>query len=84
MQKIQSYIAKVLSGNDLSQEEMQHATHIIAKGHSTPAQFMSLLTAIQMKGITPDELCAAVQEMENYIYILNRENNKYHIKILDF
>ncbi|MGN1482052.1 bifunctional anthranilate synthase component II/anthranilate phosphoribosyltransferase [Porcipelethomonas sp.] len=54
--QLKPFIAKVVDGNSLSQEEAMDAMDIIMSGNATDAQISSLLTALRIKGETIDEI----------------------------
>ncbi len=60
---MKSLIAKVVSGNVLSTDEARSAFDIMMSGDATPAQIASFLTALHMRGETPDEIAAGAQVM---------------------
>jgi anthranilate phosphoribosyltransferase len=61
--EIQRFITKVAEGKHLSQEETSRAFQIIMNGGATPAQIASLLTALHIKGETPEEITGAALVM---------------------
>ena len=60
---IKEAIGKVVSGNDLSEEEMVGVMNEIMGGEATPAQIGSFITALRMKGETVDEIAGAARVM---------------------
>lgn len=60
---IREAIAKVVEGQDLTQEQMMAVMEQIMDGHATAAQIASLATALRMKGETVAELCGAARIM---------------------
>jgi anthranilate phosphoribosyltransferase len=55
-------IRKIVDGRDLSRTEAVEAMNEVMGGEATDAQIAALITALRMKGETPDEIsgCAAV------------------------
>lgn len=53
---MKEYIAKVVDGKDLTEEEARGAMKIMLEGEATQAQIASFLTALRMKGETLEEL----------------------------
>ena len=60
---IQQAIADVVEGRDLSTEQAAQAMNEIMSGEATPAQFGALVTALRLKGETPDEIAGMAQVM---------------------
>lgn len=60
---IRKAIALVISGNDLSEDEMIMVMDEIMSGAATPAQIGSFITALRMKGETVAEITGAVKVM---------------------
>lgn len=56
-------ITRVVGGQDLSGEEMTAVMRIIMEGEATPAQIGAFLTALRLKGETPEEIGAAAAVM---------------------
>ena len=57
------YAAKVVEGNDLTEQEASEAMDIIMSGGATNAQIASLLTALRMKGETVEEITGFAKVM---------------------
>ncbi|HUU09848.1 MAG TPA: anthranilate phosphoribosyltransferase [Phycisphaerae bacterium] len=57
------FIAKLAAGEDLSLEESREAMGDIMAGRATPAQVAAFLTALAIKGPTPDEIAGAAMVM---------------------
>ena len=53
---MKEYIAKVVDGKDLTEEEAKKAMEIMLSGEATQAQIAAFLTAMRMKGETLEEL----------------------------
>ena len=61
---IKKSIAKVVSGEDLTQGEMEETMEEIMTGKATPAQIGSFITALRIKGETVDEITGAAKVMK--------------------
>ena len=61
--QIQNAIAKVVSGDSLSRQEMRSVMQLLMTGECTDAQIGGLLIALRMKGETIDEITAAAEVM---------------------
>ena len=57
------YIQKLARGGHLSLDESQAAMREIMDGRATPAQIAAYLTALSIKGPTPDEIAGAALVM---------------------
>jgi len=53
------FIKKLVRGEDLSLDESRDAIASIMEGRATPAQIAAFLTALSIKGPTPDEIAGA-------------------------
>ena len=60
---IKDAIAKVVSGDDLTEKEMEVAMGEVMTGKATPAQIGSFITALRIKGETVDEITGAARAM---------------------
>ena len=60
---IQETIDKLVSGRSLTRETAADAMRVIMAGEATPAQIGALVTALRMKGETPDEIAGMAQVM---------------------
>ena len=56
MADIKQAIQSVVEGNDLSMDQAADAMGVIMDGEATPAQFGAFVTALRMKGETPEEI----------------------------
>lgn len=56
-------LAKIIRGEDLSEEEMIRATAAIMEGEASPAQIGGFLTGLRLKGETVDEITGAARVM---------------------
>jgi anthranilate phosphoribosyltransferase len=61
---IKQAIAKVVSGNNLDEEEMKAVMEAILSGIATPAQIGAFITALRIKGETLDEITGAAKAMQ--------------------
>ena len=60
---IQQAIEQVVAGRSLSTEDAAQAMNEIMDGEATPAQFGAFVTALRLKGETPDEVAGMAQTM---------------------
>ncbi len=60
---IQQALARIVDGNDLTQDETAAVFKLIMTGEATPAQIGAFLAAIRTKGETPAELAGAATTM---------------------
>ena len=60
---IKELISKVVSGEDLTEAEMEKAMDEIMTGTATPAQIGAFITALRLKGETVDEITGAARVM---------------------
>lgn len=60
---IQQALEQVLTGSDLSSEQMESVMNIIMQGEATSAQIAGFIIALRMKGECVDELTAAARVM---------------------
>lgn len=58
---IKQAIAKVVTGNDLSAEEMKSVMEMVLSGMATPAQVGAFITALRIKGETVEEITEAAK-----------------------
>lgn len=61
--ELKPYIAKVIEGKHLTQEEARNAIDIIMSDKATNAQTAALLTAMRMNVETPEEIAGCAQGM---------------------
>ncbi|MGN1339669.1 MAG: anthranilate phosphoribosyltransferase [Oscillospiraceae bacterium] len=62
---IKEAIIKVTNGTDLSYDEAAEVTREIMTGNTTPEQTAAYLTALHIKGETPDEISASAYVMRD-------------------
>lgn len=60
---IQQALARVVAGNDLSQDEMVEVMTAVMSGQATPAQIGGFLVALRMKSESLDEITGAAMVM---------------------
>jgi anthranilate phosphoribosyltransferase len=60
---IKQFISKVVSGEDLTEAEMETAMNEIMTGTATAAQIGAFITALRLKGETVDEITGAARVM---------------------
>ena len=63
MTDIREHIQAVVDGRDLSVDEAAQAMTEIMEGRATPAQFGSFVTALRMKGESPEEIAGMARVM---------------------
>lgn len=61
--ELKKYIAKVVDGENLTEQEAENAVDIIMSGGATNAQTAGLLVALRMKGETIDEIIGFAKGM---------------------
>ncbi|SDP61538.1 anthranilate phosphoribosyltransferase [Desulforhopalus singaporensis] len=62
---IREAISRVVSGTDLSEQEMVVVMNEIMEGQATDAQIAAFITALRMKGETVEEIVGAVRVMRD-------------------
>jgi len=60
---IREAIDRLVEKEDLSEEEIREVMSEVMEGRATPAQIASFLTALRMKGETPEEITGCAKEM---------------------
>ncbi|MDP6510970.1 MAG: anthranilate phosphoribosyltransferase [Dehalococcoidia bacterium] len=60
---IREAIARVVDRQDLTQDEAQGVMEEIMRGEATPSQIASFITALRMKGETPEEIAGCARSM---------------------
>ena len=68
---IKEAIGKVVSKTNLTEGEMEEVTREILSGNASASQIASLLTALRMKGETPEEVTAAAKVVREKITGMN-------------
>ena len=64
---IQTALARLLDGRDLSRREAHDAMHAIMRGEATPAQIAGFLVALRAKGETADEIAGCAEAMREHV-----------------
>ncbi len=65
MSRVKEAISKVIAGENLSQAEASGAMDEIMSGQATDAQIAAFITALRMKGETPEEIAGCAQVMRD-------------------
>ena len=76
---IKQLIAKVVQGEDLTEDEMATAMDEIMSGEATPAQIGAFITALRLKGETVDEIAGAARTMRAKATKININNHAVNI-----
>jgi len=76
---IKRFIAKVVSGDDLTRDEMEMAMEEVMSGKATPAQIGSFITALRIKGETVDEIVGAATVMRAKAKKIDLNNHAVNI-----
>jgi anthranilate phosphoribosyltransferase len=76
---IKQLIAKVVRGENLTEEEMAAAMDEIMTGTATAAQIGSFITALRLKGETVDEIAGAARTMRARATKININNHAVNI-----
>jgi anthranilate phosphoribosyltransferase len=76
---IKELISKVVSGENLSESEMEKAMDEIMTGTATPAQIGAFITALRLKGETVDEITGAARAMRARATKINVNNHMVNI-----
>jgi len=63
---IREAIAKAVEGRDLGAEEAEAVMGEIMSGEATPSQIAAFITALRMKGETPDEIAGCARAMRRH------------------
>lgn len=63
---LKEFIAQIIEGQNLSQQDAQQAMEVIMSGQAGEIQISALLTALRMKGETSVEITGFAQTMRNY------------------
>ncbi len=64
---LKPYIAKITTGEDLTEAEAEQAMQIIMTGQATPAQVGGYLVALRMKGETVAEITGSARAMRSVV-----------------
>ncbi len=76
---IKELIAKVVQGEDLTEDEMAAAMDEIMTGAATSAQIGAFITALRLKGETVDEITGAAKTMRAKATKININNHAVNI-----
>jgi anthranilate phosphoribosyltransferase len=68
---IKEAIGKVVLKRDLTEEEMREVMEEITKGSASDAQIASFITALRMKGETPQEITVAARVIRDKVSMIN-------------
>ncbi|HEV3478061.1 MAG TPA: hypothetical protein VG144_01275, partial [Gaiellaceae bacterium] len=60
---MQTLLARLLDGHDLTRDEAREAMNTIMSGEATPAQIGGFLVALRLKGETADEIAGCAEAM---------------------
>jgi anthranilate phosphoribosyltransferase len=64
---MQTAIARLLDGHDLTRDEAREAMNTIMSGEATPAQIGGFLVALRLKGETADEIAGCAEAMRAHV-----------------
>jgi anthranilate phosphoribosyltransferase len=64
---VQSALARLLDGHDLSRDEARAVMNEIMGGEATPAQIGGFLVALRLKGETPHEIAGCAEAMREHV-----------------
>ena len=67
---IQSAIAELMDGRDLSQENARDVMRSIMNGEATPGQIGAFLVALRIKGETADEIAGCAEAMREHVLVV--------------
>lgn len=73
---IKEAISKVVTGDDLTEAEMEGAMEEIMSGDATSAQIGAFITALRIKGETVDEIAGAAKVMRSKAANIEMENHE--------
>jgi anthranilate phosphoribosyltransferase len=63
---MQTTLARLLDGHDLTRDEAREAMNTIMSGEATPAQIGGFLVALRLKGETADEIAGCAEAMRTH------------------
>jgi anthranilate phosphoribosyltransferase len=72
---IKEAIGKVVSKRDLTEKEMEEVMREIIMGSAPDAQIASFITALRMKGETPEEITTAARSIKNKVSVIDSEED---------
>ena len=64
---IQTALARLLDGEDLTRDESRTVMDTIMSGEATPAQIGGFLVALRLKGETADEIAGCAEAMRAHV-----------------
>jgi anthranilate phosphoribosyltransferase len=64
---MQTTLARLLDGHDLTRDETREAMNTIMSGEATPAQIGGFLVALRLKGETADEIAGCAEAMRAHV-----------------
>jgi anthranilate phosphoribosyltransferase len=67
---IQSAIAELMDGHDLTQEGARDVMRSIMEGEATPGQIGAFLAALRIKGETADEIAGCAEAMREHVLVV--------------
>jgi len=67
---IQSAIAELMDGHDLTQEGAREVMRSIMDGEATPGQIGAFLAALRIKGETADEIAGCAEAMREHVLVV--------------
>ena len=67
---IQSAIAELMDGRDLSQQSARDVMRTIMAGEATPGQIGAFLVALRIKGETADEIAGCAEAMREHVLVV--------------
>ncbi len=73
---LKKFIAKAVEGQDLGAEEASQAMSHIMEGEALPTQISAFLTALRMKGETPQEIAGLARTMRAKAVRIRAENGE--------
>lgn len=68
---MKQYLERVMSGEDLSQQDAMAAFDFIMTGEATPAQIAGLIVALRIKGESVEELAGAAASMRRHAVLID-------------
>jgi anthranilate phosphoribosyltransferase len=72
---IQSALARLLDGHDLSRDEARDVMDQIMRGEATAGQIGGFLVALRLKGETADEIAGCAEAMREHVLVVRPERS---------
>lgn len=72
---IKEAIGKVVSKRDLTEKETEDVMREIIMGSASDAQIASFISALRMKGETPEEITTAARSIKNKVSVIDSEED---------